>query len=138
MSAQEGTLARRGAVHLPIWPVATLLVVAVAAAIGLKVIDDVRPGEAVTSIQETEGYWDSTVGHPVLRGRGGLVSAVREQPAVAIHVPGRAHEVVFGAQASGITYVTGLENPGVYPTDGPAGPPEQPSYWDCDYCHQRL
>jgi hypothetical protein len=137
MSAQGGTLARRGALHLPILPVATLLVVAVATAIGLSVFDEVRQGEAVTSIQETDGYWNSTVGHPALRDRGGLSAAVGEQSAVAIHVPGRAHEVVFGAQASGITYVVGLENPGVYATDGPASLPG-PSYLDCDHCHQRL
>jgi len=78
MSAQGGTLARRGAVHLPIWPVVALLVVAVATPIGLSVIDDVRKGgQAVTSIQETEGYWNSTIGHPALRDRG-VSAGVRE------------------------------------------------------------
>ena len=68
MSAKGATLARRGAVHLPIWPVVALLVVAAATPIGLSVIDDVRNGgQAVTSIQETEGYWNSTIAHPALR-----------------------------------------------------------------------
>jgi hypothetical protein len=71
MSAKGATLARRGAVHLPIWPVVALLVVAVATPIGLSVIDDLRNGgQAVTSIQETEGYWNSTIAHPAVRGRG--------------------------------------------------------------------
>ena len=71
MSAKGATLARRGAVHLPIWPVVALLVVAVATPIGLSVIDDLRnAGQAVTSIQETEGYWNSTIAHPAVRGRG--------------------------------------------------------------------
>jgi hypothetical protein len=71
MSAKGATLARRGTVHLPIWPVVALLVVAVATPIGLSVIDDVRNGgQAVTSIQETEGYWNSTIAHPAVRGRG--------------------------------------------------------------------
>ena len=90
MSAQGGTLARRGAVHLPIWPVVALLVVAVATPIGLMLIDDVRKdGQAVTSIQETEGYWSSTIGHPALRDRG-VSAGVREQPAVAIRYRGYA------------------------------------------------
>ena len=60
---------------MPIWPVVALLVVAVATPIGLSVIDDFRNGrQAVTSIQETEGYWNSTIGHPALRDRP--VSAV--------------------------------------------------------------
>ena len=81
MSAQGGTLARRGAVHVPIWPVVALLVVAVATPIGLSLIDDVRKGgQAVTSIQETEGYWNSTIGHPALQDRG--VSAGVREPAV--------------------------------------------------------
>jgi hypothetical protein len=133
MSAQGGTLARRGAVHLRIWPVVAVLVFAVATVIGLRVIDDVRQSPAVTSIQETEGYWNSTIGHPALRDRGGLAAAVREQPAVAIHAPGRAHEVVFGAQSSGTTSETNHEDPAIA---GAAGPPG-PSYWDCDHCHQR-
>ena len=90
MSAQGGTLARRGAVHVPIWPVVALLVVAAATVIGLTVIDELRPGgQAVTSIQETEGYWSSTIGHPALLDRG-VSAGIREQPAVAIRNRGYA------------------------------------------------
>lgn len=70
MSAQGRTLARRGAVRLPIWPVVALLVVALATPVGLSLIDDVRKaGQAVTSIQETGRNWNSTIGHPALRDR---------------------------------------------------------------------
>ena len=63
---------------MPIWPVVALLVVAVGTPIGLSVIDDVRKGgQAVTSIQETEGYWNSTIGHPALRDRP-VSAGVRE------------------------------------------------------------
>jgi len=38
MSAQGGTLQRRGTIELPIWPVAVLVVTAVAAAIGMTLL----------------------------------------------------------------------------------------------------
>ena len=108
MSAKGATLARRGAVHLPIWPVVALLVVAAATPIGLSVIDDVRKG-AVTSIQETEGYWNSTIGHPALRDRP-VSAGVREvgmkgyatAEYVGIsHVAPSLHSVGYAAPAEG-------------------------------------
>jgi hypothetical protein len=41
MSAQGGTLHRRGTIELPIWPVAVLVVAATAAAIGMTLLRDV-------------------------------------------------------------------------------------------------
>lgn len=104
MSAQGGTLARRGAAHMPIWPVVALLVVAVATPIGLSVIDDVRKGgQAVTSIQETEGYWNSTIGHPALRDRpvsAGVRDATTEYVGIS-HVAPSLHSVGYAGSAEG-------------------------------------
>jgi hypothetical protein len=136
--------------HLPmIWPVVALLVIAIAVGIGVRVLDDPRPAEPITSIQETEGYWDSTVGHPAAPRQGAVApvlnvtaiensaAAVRELPGGPFHTTGRAHEVILGAEVSGITFATGLENPGVYGTDAPAGSVAEPGYGDCVHCQQR-
>lgn len=52
---------------MPIWPIAALLVIAVATGVTLRVLDDVRTAEPVTAVQEAEGYWDSQVAHPAGR-----------------------------------------------------------------------
>ena len=110
MSAQ-GTILHRERVALPLLPVVALLVVAVVAAIGVRVLDDLRQAEPVTAIQETEGYWDATVAHPRSPRLGALgpvfdvsviegsAAAIRELPAGPFHAPGRAHEVVLNAPA---------------------------------------
>jgi hypothetical protein len=139
MSAQ-GAIFERRAMHLPmIWPVVALLVVAVAVGIGVRLLDDVRPAQPITSIQETEGYWDPTVGHPVGPRRGAVApvlnvtaiessaAAVRELPGGPFHATGRAHEVIIGAEASGITFATGLGNTSV----------AEPGFGDCVHCQQR-
>jgi len=58
MSAQGGTLARRGAVHVPIWPVATLLGAAIVASIGLSVLGATQGG-IVTSVTDSERFANS-------------------------------------------------------------------------------
>ena len=70
MSAQGGTLQRRGTIELPIWPVAVLVVAAVAAAIGMTVPRDAGQTSFVTSVTDSERFANST-------------AAVREQGAVA-------------------------------------------------------
>jgi len=70
MSAQGGTLQRRGTIELPIWPVAVLVVAAVAAAIGMTVLRDAGQTRLVTSVTDSERFANST-------------AAVREQGAVA-------------------------------------------------------
>jgi hypothetical protein len=70
MSAQGGTLQRRGTIELPIWPVAVLVVVALAAAIGMTVLRDAGQTRFVTSVTDSERFANST-------------AAVREQGAVA-------------------------------------------------------
>ena len=59
MSAQGGTLARRGAVHLPIWPVAALLGAAIVAVIGLSVLGGTERG-LVTSVTDIERFANSS------------------------------------------------------------------------------
>jgi hypothetical protein len=67
MSAQGGTLARRGTVHLPVWPVAALLGAAVAVAIGMSTLSGTEAG-VITSVTDTERFANSS-------------AAVREQGA---------------------------------------------------------
>jgi hypothetical protein len=69
MSAQGATL-RRGTIELPIWPVAVLVVVALAAAIGMTALGDAGQTRFVTSVSDSERFANST-------------AAVREQGAVA-------------------------------------------------------
>jgi hypothetical protein len=70
MSAQGGTLQRRGTIELPIWPVAVLVVAALAAAIGMTALRDAGQTRFVTSVTDSERFANST-------------AAVREQGAVA-------------------------------------------------------
>jgi hypothetical protein len=102
MSAQGGTLARRGAVHLPIWPVAALLAAAAAAAIGMSILSGTEGG-LVTSVSNTERLANSS-------------AAVREQGAT---LPFERPFVRIQAQAEAaaeglVTSPVGLENPGAY------------------------
>ncbi len=126
MSAQGGTLERRGAVQLPMWTIAALLAAAIAAAIGLTVFTDARPDGIVTSVTDDERLANSSA---AVREQGGRVlfdpavlenssAAIREQGAFAYHASGRAHEVTVGAVTAGVTSISGLENPAAYGTDG--------------------
>ena len=74
MSTQGGTLQRRGTIELPIWPVAVLVVAAVAAAIGMTLPRDAGQTRFVTSVTESERLANSS-------------AAVREQGAVAPAIP---------------------------------------------------
>jgi hypothetical protein len=74
MSAQGGTLQRRGTIELPVWPVAVLVVAAVAAAVGMTLLGDAGRTRFVTSVTDTERFTNST-------------AAVREQGAVAPAIP---------------------------------------------------
>ena len=73
MSTQGATL-RRGTIELPIWPVAVLVVAALAAAIGMTVLRDAGQTRFVTSVTDSERFANST-------------AAVREQGAVAPAIP---------------------------------------------------
>jgi hypothetical protein len=73
MSAQGATL-RRGTIELPIWPVAVLVVAALAAAIGMTVLRDAGQTRFVTSVTDSERFANSS-------------ATFREQGAVAPAIP---------------------------------------------------
>lgn len=104
MSAQGGTLARRGAVHLPIWPVAALLVAAVAAAIGMSILTRSEVRRPVAVVTDEERLANSS-------------AAIREQGAVGTAVgttrPLSGYQA-WHAEMAGSTYAVGLENPSAY------------------------
>jgi hypothetical protein len=124
MSAQGGTLARRGAVHLPIWPMAALLGAAVAMAIGVSILSG-TDGQVVTSVTDAQRLENSSA---AVREQGAILpvgtaqhpstwtqaqaeryvawfaaieastAAVREQgTSLPFHEAGRAHEVILEA-----------------------------------------
>ena len=74
MSAQGGTLQRRGTIELPIWPVAVLAVAAVAVAVGMTLLTDAGQTRFVTSVTDSERFANSS-------------AAVREQGALAPAIP---------------------------------------------------
>jgi hypothetical protein len=94
MSAQGATL-RRGTIELPIWPVAVLVVAALAAAIGMTALGDAGQTRFVTSVSDRERYANST-------------AAVREQGAALPVIVGISH-VAPSLRAS--TGYAGFENP---------------------------
>ena len=59
MSAQGATL-RRGTIELPVWPVAVLVVAALAAAIGMTVLRDAGQTRFVTSVTDSERFANSS------------------------------------------------------------------------------
>ena len=134
MSAQGGTLGGGPAIQLPLWPVAALVVAAVAVAIGMTVFTGGQPetreqGGAIpasvrpldTSGLEGASTWtlaQAEAYQAQLRYEMQLFenssAAIREQAAVAYHAPGRAHEVTVTAVPATTTSIVGLENPGAY------------------------
>jgi hypothetical protein len=122
MSAQGGTLQRRGTIEVPIWPVAVLVVAAVAAAIGMSVLKDAGQTTFVTSVTDVERLANSS-------------AAIREQGAVAPTISltnsGAAisHRGFAIPEYAGVSHVApslhsagyaGFENPGAYVTEAPA------------------
>ncbi len=78
MSTQGGTLQRRGTIELPMWPMAVLVVVVIAAAIGMTALGDAGQTRFVTSVSDSERFANST-------------AAVREQGAALPVVVGISH-----------------------------------------------
>jgi len=147
MSAQGATLGR-GTVHIPIWPVAVVVVAATAAVIGLSSLsstDTIAPARPVV-VTDLERLGNST-------------AAIREQGAVAPAV-GISHVAPKAVLPVGISHVTpkavlpvgfvglenpaayapqlpayaGFENPGAYPvapTEGTGGPTTNPCPLSC-------
>ena len=130
MAVQGASLQRQG--HLPVWPILGLVVLALAAAIGLTVLNEVRTTAPATTTQGSvtpvvvpqSAIWASS-------------AAIRERAATPFHSTGRAHEVVLGGQSSVITYANGLENPGGYVTASLSKATAGQGFGDCDHCHQR-
>ena len=112
MSTQGGTLQRRGTIELPMWPVAVLVVVAIAAAIGMTALGDAGQTRFVTSVSDSERFANST-------------AAVREQGAalpvrVGIsHVAPSLHSLRECDDRDGMGFVGRPERS--------AAPPVQPS-----------
>jgi hypothetical protein len=152
MSAQGGTLAKRGAVHLPIWPVAALLGAAMVAVIGLSILSGNERG-VVTSVSDAQRLANSSA---AIREQGATLPF--EAPAVnpemwtqtqtEAYVESRLTHAVGlenpGAYApTGTAYVSGLENPGAYLGGGSdvstpkAGGPER-IVVNGEVCHQCL
>jgi hypothetical protein len=98
MSAQGGTLQRRGTIELPILPVAVLVVAALAAAIGMTLLRDAGQTRFVTSVTDTERFANST-------------AAVREQGATLPVVVGISH-VAPSLHGVSATYGTGWDSIG--------------------------
>lgn len=98
MSAQGGTLQRRGTIELPIWPVAILVVAALAAAIGMTALRDAGQTRFVTSVTDSERFANST-------------AAVREQGAALPVIVGISH-VAPSLHSVGATYGTGWDSIG--------------------------
>jgi hypothetical protein len=122
MSAQGGTLQRRGTIELPIWPVAVLVVATVAAVIGMGVLRDAGQTRLVTSVTDSERFENSS-------------AAVREQGAVVPTIDLTNSGVAIGNRGFaipefvGISHVApslhsvgyaGFENPGAYVIEAPA------------------
>jgi hypothetical protein len=97
MSAQGATL-RRGTIELPIWPVAILVVVALAAAIGMTALGDAGQTRFVTSVSDSERFANST-------------AAVREQGATLPVIVGISH-VAPSLHSVSATYGTGWDSIG--------------------------
>jgi hypothetical protein len=95
MSTQGGTLQRRGTIELPIWPVAVLVVAAIAAAIGMTMLGNEGRTRYVKSVTDIERLSNST-------------AAVREQGAMLPVTVGISH-VAPSLHAS--TGYSGFENP---------------------------
>ena len=86
MSAQGGTIAGRAPMHLPIRPIALLLAVVTAAAVGMTAVrlasDDGRTEPAVAKVE----FGSPTTGHPTIRDRHGV--AVSEMPVQRLYPDG--------------------------------------------------
>jgi len=154
MSAQGGTLARRGAVHLPIWPVAAVLAATVAAAIGMSVLNGGTQTRLVTRVTDEERIASSTA---AVREQGAILPVkATVNPGMWTMAQAEAYLDSLEGQityphglenpgaivASTSTFPVGLENPGAYPGSvaapaaGPAAAPHQPIMVNGEVCGQ--
>jgi len=133
MSAQGGTLQRRGTIELPIWPVAVLVVAAVAGAIALSTLGrDVAvvvpdaDARVTTPLAVNPGMWTLPRAEAFIEARvtfpRGLEHAGAYPAAVSTTVPvGLENPGAYGiSQITEATYPRGLENPAAYPAEAGA------------------
>jgi len=100
MSAQGATL-RRGTVHIPIWPVAVVVLAATAAVIGLSTInttDTIAPARTLVAVTDAQRLANSA-------------AAVREQGAALPVIVGISH-VPPSLHGVSATYGTGWDSIG--------------------------
>ena len=125
MSAQGGTLQRRGTIELPIWPMAVLVVAAVAAAIGMTLLKSAGQTTFVTSVTDRERIENSTA---AVREQGAVAPAIPairpidltvgiSHVAPSLHSQGYAGFENPGAYVTQVPTFAGLENPGAYPAE---------------------
>jgi len=135
MSAQGGTLQRRGTIELPIWPVAVLVVAAVAAAIGMTLLKSAGQTTFVTSVTDRERIANSTA---AVREQGAVLPAIVgiSHVAPSLHSQGYAGFENPGAYATQVPTFAGFENPGAYPAEiaPPAEGPVIVSGQPCTQC----
>jgi len=121
MSAQGATL-RGGAVHIPIWPVAVVVLAATAAVIGLSTIDatidGVAPARTLTTVTDAQRLANSTA---AIREQGAVIPVAVDISQVTPSAVGFAGFENPGAYASQLPGYAGFQNPGAYPTQLPAG-----------------
>jgi hypothetical protein len=135
MSAQGGTIQRRGTIELPIWPVAVLVVAAVAAAVGMTLLSDAGQTKFVTSVTDSERFANSTAADreqgavaPAIPSIRPIDPAVLENSSAAVREQGAALPVIVGIPhvsrrlPASVGYA-GFENPGAYITEAPAYAP---------------
>ena len=164
MSAQGGTLARRGTMHLPVWPVA-VAVVAIVGAIGLAVlrgpVDAPAPVREQGAVLNTAAVEASAAaireqGAGLRQGVWGVSHVAPSRPTFAIGLenPGAygISQVTEGSFPIGLenpgaygisrvaegTFPIGLENPGAYPSElgGSRAEAHRPSVVNGEICGQ--
>ena len=137
MSAQGGTLQRRGTIELPIWPVAILVVAAVAAALGMTLLGNTARTRFVTSVTDSERLANSTAAvreqgavaptidltnsGVAIRHRGFAINESVFEPTTAVREQGATLPVVVGIShvdpsLHGSVGYAGFENPAAYGT----------------------
>jgi hypothetical protein len=145
MSAQGGTIGRLGTAHLPIWPVATVLVAAIAGAIALSTLGQgvSRPVDQVTTDAvfeqvtfprglENAGAYPAEVpvAAPVgLENPAAWAGISQITEATATYPRGLENPSAYGISQiteATATYPRGLENPGAYASDGAFAPKAAP------------
>jgi hypothetical protein len=110
MSAQGATL-RRGAVHIPIWPVAVVVLAATAVVIGLSTIDGLAPAKPVTTVTDAQRLENSSA---AVREQGAFIPVAVGISHVTPSATGFAGFENPGAYATQLPTYAGFENPGAY------------------------